>query len=74
MATAKKKVTKKIAPKKVSKGEGYKGHPAGTMKAKVHEIFDKYSKDPEKARAEALKINPNSSTVSNWFSQFRSAS
>ena len=47
---------------------------SGTMKAKVHEIFDKYSKDPEKARAQALKINPNSSTVSNWFSQFRSAS
>jgi hypothetical protein len=63
MATAKKKGIAK----------SYKNHRAGSMKGRVHEVFDKFSKDPEKARAAALKINPNVSTVRNWFSQFRAS-
>jgi hypothetical protein len=70
MASKTLKGTTRSRPAK--KGEGSGGYRAGTMKEKVHQIFVKFGKnDPEKAKAAALKINPNASTISNWFSQFR---
>jgi hypothetical protein len=52
---------------------GYKGHRAGTMKEKLHQIFDKYGgKDLEKAKAEAVKKTKAApATINTSFSRFR---
>jgi hypothetical protein len=78
MATKSKKTVKKTV-KKVSKktsdkmtGEGYKGHRPGTMKEKLHQIFDKFGdKDLEKAKTEAKKTKASPATINTSFSQFR---
>jgi hypothetical protein len=60
-----KKTAKKSA---ATKSAGYKGHRVGSMKEKLHLIFDKQK--PEAARVAALKIAPLG-TVNTSFSQFR---
>lgn len=74
MAKAK-KAAKKVSAKKTDAKAGYKGHRAGTIKEKLHVIFDKYGKsDPEKAKAEAKKIKGCApATINTSFSQFRNA-
>jgi hypothetical protein len=59
MAT--KKTVKKIVKKAAKVTEktadaGYKGHRKGTLKEKLHLIFDQNKKDPAKARELALKL------------------
>jgi hypothetical protein len=66
-----KKTAKKAAKKAATKMTGYKGlHRAGSIKSKLHELFDKFG--PEKAKSAALKIAAPG-TVSTSFSQFRNA-
>jgi RNA polymerase primary sigma factor len=77
MAKAAKQVSKKSpkATKKVAKkasGEVYKGHRAGSLKGKLHKIFDTI-KDPVAAKKAALKLPVNPSTVQTSFYQFRRA-
>jgi hypothetical protein len=50
-------------------GEGYKGHRPGSLKEKLHQIFDKHG--AEKGRPLALKLDVEPSTVTTSFSQFR---
>jgi DNA-binding protein HU-beta len=69
MAKAAKKTAKKASAKKTPAALGYKGHRVGTLKEKLHMLFDKHG--PEKARPHALKLNVEPSTVTTSFSQFR---
>ncbi len=63
---------KKPAAKKAAPAAGYKGHRAGTIKEKLHLIFDQNKKNPEKARELALKLKDVAvGTVTTSFSQFR---
>lgn len=58
------------ASKSVHSGDGYKGHRAGTMKEKLHKLFDELG--DEKGMAKALKLDGVAkSTVLTSFSQFR---
>ena len=52
---------------------GYKGHRVGTMREKLHQIFDKYGvKNLEKAKAEAArKTKASPATINTTFSRFR---
>lgn len=73
---AAKKVVKAKAAKTKAAGAGYKGHHPGTAKESLHKIYDTI-KDPEKARAAALKLKGRDgkliapATVNTSFSQFR---
>jgi hypothetical protein len=77
--TSKTKVAKKtkVATKTAApKGDGYKGHRKGTLKEKLHIIFDQNKKNPDKARELALKLKDDTGqiavgTVNTSFSQFR---
>jgi hypothetical protein len=75
--TAKKTITKKVAKVAAKKADaGYKGHRKGTLKEKLHIIFDENRKNPERARELALKLKDETgqiapSTVTTSFSQFR---
>lgn len=77
-ATSKKKPAKKPAKKTATakkpaakKDEGYKGHRPGSMKEKMHQLYDQHG--PEKARPLALKLGAAEGTVSTSFSQFKTA-
>ena len=65
---AKKTSAKKAAPIKLH-GEGYKGHRPGTLKEKLHQLFDKHG--AEKARPLALKTGAAPATINTSFSQFK---
>jgi hypothetical protein len=76
MSAKKTTAKKKPAAKKAKKAEGYKGHRPGTLKEKLHLIFDQNKKDPAKARELALKLKDETGqisvgTVNTSFSQFR---
>lgn len=66
------KTAKKTAAKKPA-AEGYKGHRAGSLKEKLHKIFDATGGD-EKGYAQARKLDVADSTITTSFSQFRVAS
>ena len=77
--SAKKTIARK-SPKPTAKkpDAGYKGHRKGTLKEKLHLIFDQNKKDPAKARELALKLKDETGpiaigTVNTSFSQFRNA-
>jgi len=71
------KSPKAAAKKETKKADaGYKGHRKGTLKEKLHLIFDQHRKDPDKARELAVKLKDKTGqiapgTVSTSFSQFR---
>jgi hypothetical protein len=72
---AKKSAAKEPAAKKAANA-GYKGHRKGTLKEKLHIIFDQHKKDPDKARELALKLKDETGpiavgTINTSFSQFR---
>jgi hypothetical protein len=62
---------KSTAPKKSRGiGDGYKGHRKGSLKEKLHQLFDKHG--AEEARPFALKLKGlKVSTINTSFSQFR---
>lgn len=69
-----KKTSKKTTVKAAAGYEGRNGlrHRAGTLKEKLHVIFDKYGdKDLAKAKAEAKKTKASPATINTSFSQFR---
>jgi hypothetical protein len=62
--------SKAARPAKKMSGEGYKGHRPGTIKEKLHKLFDTLG--DEKGMVAALKIpGVAKGTVSTSFSQFR---
>lgn len=67
-AKAVKKTETKTA---VAKATGYKGHRPGTIKEKIHLLYDKHG--PEKARPMALKLGAAAGTINTSWSQFRKA-
>ena len=70
--TAKKTAAAKKTPVKKKTVTGYKGHRPGAIKEKLHKIFDENKKDPERARALALKLKDVApATIITSFSQFR---
>lgn len=83
MAKTAKKTAKKAAKKSTARrtnkstaarpaADGYKGHRAGTMKEKLHKLYDQHG--DEKGLAMALKLpGVEVSTVRTSFSQFRTA-
>ena len=52
--------------------EAYKDHRAGSVKGKVHKIFDKDG--PEAAIKAAVKAGKQESTARTWCSEWRNAS
>jgi hypothetical protein len=66
-----KTAAKKAAKKSNGNGSGYKGHRPGSLKERLHQLFDKHG--AEKARPLALKLAAVG-TVNTSFSQFRKAS
>jgi len=68
-SNGKKSNGKKTVVAKKMTGEGYKGHRPGSLKEKIHQLFDKHG--PEKARPLALKTGAALATVNTSFSQFR---
>jgi hypothetical protein len=69
-----KKTAKKSIIKKPTADAGYKGHRKGTIKERLHLIFDQNKKDPDKARELALKLKDVApGTITTSFSQFRNA-
>jgi hypothetical protein len=69
------KSPKPTAKKAVKKADaGYRGHRKGTIKEKLHLIFDQTKKNPEKARELAMKLKDVApGTITTSFSQFRNA-
>ncbi|WP_157088692.1 hypothetical protein [Bradyrhizobium jicamae] len=47
-----------------SKGTGYKGHRVGSLKEKIHQLYDKHG--PEKARPMALKLVAPATVATSW--------
>jgi hypothetical protein len=72
--TSARKAVKKASTTKarVVTGLDKNGHRPDSIKAKAHNLFHKVG-DNDKARAQVLKLGVKDTTVSSWFSSFRTA-